>query len=353
MNSDSSISAEYLLKLARQEGFHRAVVASNIELEDHLSRLDSLKEEGLLDDEGYGALVREWQELGGRGTFLLCALSCYRDEPDDLTDDNETHGLIAPFARRNYYREAVSRLKRVFGKVRERTGLRKRDGRIFCNSRLPEKPIAREAGLGVYGKNSLLLIGGLGSMFVIAGLYLPLELVDKAGETGRKAMETGNGTFSLCKGCNACMDACPTGAIVRPGILNEKLCISYISAREVPIPDYMREKWGKRLYGCQTCQDVCPHNANLLVATDTLRGEIGPSVPLNRILQMDREEVKEMFKGTQMGLSWVSGVAILRNAIIASGNSGDRRLLPLLFRFLESKEKILRESAGWAVRMLK
>ena len=349
MKPDSLISAEYLLQLAKDAGFHRAVVASNVDLEDALSRIVSLKEEGLLEDEEYQSLIREWEKLGGKGTFLVCALSCYRDEPDDLTDDTETHGLIAPFARRNYYKEAVSRLKVVFRKVREKTGLRKSEGRIFCNSRLPEKPIAREAGLGKYGKNSLLIARGLGSMFVIAGLYIPLNLADRSDP----ADEHESGLFSLCKGCSACMDACPTGAIVRPGILDEKLCISYISAREVPLSEFVRERWGKRLYGCQTCQDVCPHNANLSLTTDTKKGDIGPSMPLDKILKMDKEEVKELFKGTQMGLSWVSGTAILRNAIIASGNSGDRRFLPLLLRFLESKERTLRESAGWAVRKLR
>ncbi len=279
----------------------------------------------------------------GNGSFLISALSCYRDEPADLSKQDNPHGLIAPFARRNYYGEAVGRMKEVFRRIMEKTGLRKRDGRIFCNSRLPEKPLALLSGLGFYGKNSLIVSPGLGSLFVIAGLYIPVKLEPDLIPPEWK--EPG----SICGNCTACMDACPVGAIVRPGILEESKCLQYKASRYMSFSDDEKTAWGSKLYGCQVCQDVCPHNENLKYDTKTSMGDIGPSISLKKILSINLKEIKKMFKDTQMGLSWVSARAIVRNAVIASGNRKEPAMLPYLGEYTGSDDGVLRESAKWAM----
>jgi epoxyqueuosine reductase QueG len=85
------------------------------------------------------------------------------------------------------------------------------------------------------------------------------------------------------------------------------------------------ELWGRRLYGCQECQAVCPHNRVLTEEARPAEGELGPSVSLKRVLSLDAAGLKEWFRGSAMGMSWVAGNALLRNALISAGNRGDPR----------------------------
>ncbi len=378
----TNITADYLVKLANDVGFDRAVVLSyrgllyaieTLQYENIGKHGDSvLNELKKLDLEifkflsGFFGDISNVVDLGTprakeHGTFLICAFSYNMEEPDDLSTDEDPHGIIAPFARRNYYKESVNRLKKVFRSIREETGLKKRDGRIFCNSRLPEKPLAYISGLGFYGKNSLIIVPGLGSLFVISVLFFPLDLENFEYESERRAIyhriKRLNYWAGYCETCNRCVNACPVGAINPPGVLKESLCFSYISAREVELDDRVKKLWGNRLYGCQTCQDVCPYNKEIETRFyESLAGELGPSISLKSILSLEENKIKMMFKGTQMGLSWVSEDAIRRNAIVAAGNAGkleNSSLISYINTYKKSSKKILRESAFWALKRIK
>ncbi len=362
-------TADEIVSLAVDTGFDRATVISYKGL---IYAIDLLRRENI--GKHADSLLAELEKLNfeishflsesaGKlipeeiGTFLVCALSYNVDEPDDLSSQADPHGLIAPFARRNYYRESVNRLKKIFRVIREIANLKKRDGRIFCNSRFPEKSLAYVSGLGFYGKNTLIIVPELGSLFVLGILFFPLNLREFDYEEERHAIyrrikrESYWGEY--CKNCNRCVVACPVGAIDPSGTLEEKLCFSYVSARELKVDRTAREKWGNRLYGCQTCQDVCPYNRNVRIKIDkNLPGEIGPSISLKRVLSLEERDVKAMFKGTQMGLSWVSGDAIRRNAILAAGNIGDSFLVSYLKPYRDSRNEMLREAAEWALRKI-
>lgn len=108
------------------------------------------------------------------------------------------------------------------------------------------------------------------------------------------------------------------------------------------------ELWGARLYGCQECQAVCPHNRALTEEARPAAGELGPSVSLRRVLSLDAAGLKEWFRGTAMGMSWVEGNALLRNALIAAGNRGDPAVRRDVERFIASDEPLLRKTALWA-----
>ncbi len=258
------LTKEKVLGFALDAGFHKSGIAGTDSMEETVS---------------CGQYHAE-----GSGSFLISALSCYRDEPADLSKQNNPHGLIAPFARRNYYGEAVGRMKEIFRRIMEKTGLRKRDGRIFCNSRLPEKPLASLSGLGFYGKNSLIISPGLGSLFVIAGLYIPVKL--EPDLIPSEWEEPG----SICGNCTACMDACPVGAIVRPGILEESKCLQYKASRYMSFSDDEKRAWGYKLYGCQICQDVCPYNSKPLFHNEE---RFFPHTDLLEMTKRDWHEITE------------------------------------------------------------
>jgi epoxyqueuosine reductase len=288
----------------------------------------------------------------GDGLFLLAALSCHRDEPDDLSAPGDPHALVAPFARRNYYREAVARLKRLTVGLRVSPA---RDGgraapRIFSNSRLPEKPLAAACGLGFLGSHSLVIAPELGSAFLIAGVFLPASLVPEAAleQASDPPLELGQEAGGRCADCRACIEACPVGAITAPGVVDPERCLPSLSTRLAPWPPAARAAWGFRLYGCQTCQDACPHNRSLRCQTLTQRGEIGPSVPLRRLLACDEAGVQEMFRGTALGRGWIPPAALLRNGLLAAGRRGDPAVLEMVRARRQDPVRAVREAAAWA-----
>ena len=281
----------------------------------------------------------------GSASILVCCLSCHRAEPDDLSSPGDPHALIAPFARRNYYGAAVRLMREVAARLEESAGVPRKTIRIFCNSRIPEKPLLVASGIASRGRNSLAIVPGLGSLFVIAGAVIP---VPSRGPVPPERPAPPD----PCGGCSRCVDACPVGAIVRPGVVDPRVCLQGFAASPSLLPAAVMEKWGVRLYGCQECQAVCPHNSGLTEQAPTTRGDIGPSVSLRRLLPLDAASVRRFFRGTPMGASWVPPEALLRNALIAAGNRRDPVLRDEVEMFVREGSPLLRKTAHWALERM-
>lgn len=236
--------------------------------------------------------------------------------------------------------------KQVFKEIRKKTGITKKQGRIFCNSRAPEKFLAWASGLGGYGHNSLIIHKTLGSLFVIAGLLLlfPIEESPELNIPGFPG--------APCGSCRACLDACPTNAIKAPRVIDQSICIQALSTRLIILPDYIKKAFGNRIYGCQVCQEVCPYNQDLCLETHTTRGEVGPWIPLNTLLQLSPLQLKNHLKKTVPGSSWIDMRALQRNALLAAGNLKCRSLLPLIAGYLDDPHPVLSDAAKWAVKRL-
>lgn len=322
---------EELAGSVRAQGFQRAACVRSRDLPETLLRHPAV-------------------EALGEGSYLLAAFSCHRREADDLSTPGDPHARIAPFARRNYYREAAHRLKQVLARWTSGPGEgrpSKARVRIFCNSRLPERALAAAAGLGFRGRNSLLIAPRLGSAFLIAGLFLPVDLGPSGVLDGDPVLGEG------CGSCQACRQACPVGAIPEPGRVDPARCLSALSVSLGDWPEGAREAWGARLYGCQSCQEVCPYNRGLTLETATGRGELGPSLSLRRLLACDPEGLEGLFRGTALDMSWIPEDSLRRNALLAAGHRADAALLPLVEPHRFGPHPAVREAALWAGEVLR
>jgi len=256
---------------------------------------------------------------------------------------------VAPFAQKNFYRELAERLKTLRCRLAAEAGRKTEEFRVFCNSRLPEKRLAVEAGLGVRGKNGLVIIPGAGSLFVLGGLLFP-EGLPPGGRMEREPAED----FSLCGDCELCMRACPVSAIGPPGFVNRDRCLQAYAADPRPLPEEFRDAWGTILYGCGICQEVCPCNGKSPPAAECERGRIGADVPVEAVLSSgDAELRKKLFRGTVLDRGWISPIALKRNAIVAAVHQGAVRILPLVEGYRNHPEPLLREIAEWATARLR
>ena len=211
-----------------------------------------------------------------------------------------------------------------------------------------DRALGEAAGLGFFGKNSNLIDSSKGSYFFIGTLMTNAELP----VTEKRRMPG-------CGDCAKCMAACPTGAIVGPGIIDARRCIAYLTIESKGvIPEEFRSKIGNRLFGCDACQEVCPFNEGRAgwqeVTIDGLKGEngIGANLDLAEILSLRTdEEFEARFAGTPLMRAKRKG--LLRNACVVAGNSGDRSLLPVLKKLAESEEDgMIKEHAEWAIRVI-
>jgi len=333
LSSDHGLRGR-LLELALGAGFHRAGFVDPKLAETAASRVP----------QGAAGLEWEWITEARRwsrsSSVLVCCLSCLRQEPNDLGSPGNPHALVAPFARAHYYRQAVALLRAVVHRLEEETGLTRGSVRLFSNSRLPERALLAATGLAAFGRNGFAIVPGLGSMFVIAGAVLPVPMAEAS--PAEPAPDP-------CGSCRRCRGACPVGAIHEPYRVQRARCLQALAASPEPWSADLMERWGVRLYGCQECQAVCPHNADLREPARPAVGEIGPSLPLLGLLSDDDGSRRARFRGTALGMSWLPPAALLRNAAVAAGNRREPVVREALRLHQAHASEAVRTSIEWAL----
>jgi len=217
------------------------------------------------------------------------------------------------------------------------------DLKVFVDTApVMEKPLAEAAGLGWQGKHTNLVSRTEGSWLLLGAIMTTLELEpDPVGEV-------------KCGSCSACLAACPTDAFPAPFKLDARRCISYLTIElKGPIPHEFREAVGNRIYGCDDCLAVCPWNkfaeaahANRAFAA---RAElVAPA--LGDLLQLDDASFREVFSGSP--IKRIGRDRMMRNALIAAGNSGLPGLLPRVLALLDDPAPVVRGAAVWALARL-
>lgn len=268
-----------------------------------------------------------------------------REREPGVVDDGRSAARIAPFARANYYREAVTRLQSLWSRIRRETGHAKGEGRIFCNSRYPEKQMAWLCGLGLLGKNSLILTPEYGSLGIIAGIFLPFALEGDGPIEGAP--------YESCRSCRACGTACPGEAIRPAGGIDKKLCYQFLSTEHRVLPVPVMERWGNILYGCQICQEVCPENGQAPEGHGVGRGRLGEGLDPLEILEWGDEELKARLKGSVLGARWIGASVLKRNALLCLAGRRDESARKVLERYAAEDDHILAETAAWVLERIK
>jgi len=275
-------------------------------------------------------------------TVILAAFPFYRRQEN--APDGE--GEIAPFAVRNYYREMIVRLKEAAREAGSPVSdLTKREMRFFSNSRLPEKALAVRSGLGFIGRNSLLISEESGSFCLLAGWILPFGLTPSPPQPPARELRN-------CGQCRLCEEACPSGAL-KNGIFNRERCLQNWTTDERPVPDNLKEVWGMRIYGCTVCQDICPWNRKIQQGILIDRGPLPSRLSLEFLLTSEEEALKAYFRGTALGMSWISPALMKRNGILAAAGGGRKDLISLIEQYRSHPHPSVRDGAEWTLNRLR
>lgn len=272
-----------------------------------------------------------------KSAITACLNYLTPNEPDP-SRPGEPYGLVARYTRRNYYLELKRRLRQVGQFVKKEYG---GDSAVYTNGPFAEKPLARRSGIGVYGKHSVIINPRFGSWCVLGEV-----LTDTEFEPDRPLARS-------CGRCRMCIDACPTGAVIRPYVIDRRICLQALTNWLGLIPDEIARVWSNRIYGCTACQEVCPKNAGLKPAPpETEIGVIGQWLPILDILAMKEGAYRARYSNNQMSAGWINFPAIKRNCLIALGNVRDRATLPAVNKFLKDQDPMLSATARWARRRI-
>ena len=239
--------------------------------------------------------------------------------------------------------------------LEELYGVGERDYRYYVDTGpVLERGWAARAGLGFVGKNAMLISRRHGNWLFLASILTTVELAPDEPikkSVAHAATKEAGVVGLLCGKCTRCLDACPTNAFARPGVVDARRCVSYqtIENKGV-IPRKLRAGIGDRIYGCDVCLEVCPWNRfaqegrRMLL---TVRGEIA-ELTLRDLLGLTPGRFAEVFRRTAIKRVKLGG--LLRNACIVAGNSGDATLLTALLPLARAHAlPLVRAHAVWAV----
>jgi len=292
-------------------------------------------------------------------SVVVCAINYNTAHPysTQAQPENASRGWISRYAwsREDYHDAILRRLRQIEDGLRDQLASTANWPLATDNLHLRsyvdtgpliERVYAKYAGIGWIGKNTCIINQKLGSWLFLGVILTSLDLTDNALTPDLPAPDR-------CGTCTRCIAACPTQAIVAPGQLDARLCISYLTIeKRGEIPNELRSGMGRHVFGCDICQDVCPWNRKAPV---TSAAEFEPreelvNPALDWLAEMQQEKFQVVFRGSPVRRAKLTGLR--RNAVVAMGNSGDRKFVPTLKRLCDDPDPIVAEHARWAVAAL-
>jgi epoxyqueuosine reductase len=319
-------------------------------------------------------------------SVIVCAINYNADRPYSiharagLAAGDEKHGLekngrrgwLARYAWGDDYHDVVSeKLRALVAALRARFGADFVARPYVDTGPVVERAAARDAGLGWLGKNTCLINDSVGSWLFLGVILTSLDLLPAngparvAGSDRARSINVPPPDLSpvadLCGNCTLCLDACPTGALVEPYVLDARRCISYLTIElRGSIPEELRAAMGWQVFGCDICQDVCPWNrtapATPLAAFQPRDNLFAPG--LTWLLSLAQEEFSATFRGSAVKRTKWRG--LIRNACIAAANAAPtldppqrQQLRARLASLATSGDAVLADHAEWALARLR
>ena len=329
---------------ARQLGFDLVGVTTTDRLVPHDRHLEGWVETGMHGAMSYVAehpprASRPADVVRDARSAVVVALAYHWDAWDAApADDDRMRGRVSAYAwGTDYHHVMEEKLGTLSAFLLERGAA---IARYYVDTGpLLDRALAQRAGLGWFGKNTMLITkAGYGS-YVFLG-----EILTDLGLEPDPPME------GSCGYCRICIDRCPTGAIVAPFVVDARRCISYLTIElRGWIPRDLRPLMGTWVFGCDVCQDVCPHNT---LVREGVHAEFAPrrEVPfpdLLELLHLDERTYRDRFRHSAIKRAKRQGLR--RNAAVALGNLRDQRAIPALRRALADDDAIIRGHAAWAL----
>ena len=289
--------------------------------------------------------------LEGVRSVIVLGMNYRTTEPEPV---GATQGRVSRYAWGEVdYHDLIRERLRLLGEFVHGRLPECRTRGVVDTAPLLERDFARLAGLGWFGKNTMLINREAGSWLFLSALLVDVELAqDEPHETAH------------CGTCTRCLEACPTDAIVEPYVLDARRCVSYltIELRDRAIPIDLRTGAGEWLFGCDVCQEVCPWNRHGRNRHERNRrashGRESPFFPRTdlpgsdavELLALDDEGFERRFGTTPLARSERAG--LLRNAAIVLGNRGDAGAVGALCGSLNDREPLIRGAGAWALGQL-
>jgi epoxyqueuosine reductase len=327
--------ARELAELAQELGIDvlgAAAVGAYEETERHIRER---RARGLFGDMGF-TIARPEESchpeslLAGARTVLSAALCYYEPGPEP----GPAEARLPRYAWRDHYQELRAKLDRLGGRLGGSYRVL-----VDANQHVDREGAAR-AGVGFYGKNTMLITRTHGSWVVLGTLITDVEVEP----TPPLELD--------CGSCRLCIEACPTGALDEPGVLDATRCLSYLGQAPEPFPLEYRAAFGDYVYGCDICQDVCPWNRG--IEKRRRRAETGrdaePIVSLVDWLTADGTDLVRRYRRLYVPRNdprWLR-----RNALVALGNVGREQDVAVAESYREGPDEMLAETAAWAIERM-
>ncbi|MCT4545454.1 MAG: tRNA epoxyqueuosine(34) reductase QueG [Vallitalea sp.] len=285
------------------------------EIKDILNKRDKSNYMCNLESKDYEKKIYPDLTLENAKSFIVI-LEAYNNNPKKTNTDSLKGNISMAAVSKDYHTIIMDKLKKLEEHLHS---LAHCNTKIFVDiSPFSDRAIAKRAGLGFIGKNSMLISEKFGSRVFIG--YVLTDYYIKPDEVK---------IFNGCGSCNNCVRSCPAGAIIGNNEINCNICISYLTQHKGQIDNELKKKMGQQIYGCDVCQKVCPYNK---VINKDLTNVIDPYPNINDLLSITNKEFKETYGISSSG--WRGKKILQRNAIIALGNTNDKEALIILEKYI-------------------
>jgi epoxyqueuosine reductase len=327
---------------AHRLGFFKTGIAPARSLPNH-ERLTAWVKQGMHGEMRYmerqvPKRINPQLVLSNARSLLVAAMNYHTGQ---LLSDQPLKGKISRYALGDdYHVPVMNRLKQLLDFIKRQEP--SAQGLAYVDTGpVMEKAWGAQTALGWMGKHTNLITRAHGSWFFVGVILLNLDLDYDTPER------------DYCGKCSRCIQACPTGAIVAPYVLDARLCISYLTIEmRGPIPTHLRPLIGNRIYGCDDCQDACPWNRFAVKTSEkafsprkeNLMPELVPLVGTTPLEFRRRFENSPILRATRDGF--------VRNVVVALGNSGRSDAIPALKKALRDPSPLVRTHAEWALEQI-